>query len=239
MPSALTVSQLFITRQPLVELEGSGTRGFTLKFTSGTPVQCAARSRPVNKPEASLRDWPLVQEVCHGSLECSLAVGTRHATGLLGHLVVTLVDDVDLLICLGLDYSFQPLCIVMPFCKQTYNAQINALSILKAYDWITRDKDGFHQVFDSDLHIICTWGSDGLLESHMDVGLVLEVLDHDAGKHTALIDFQVEDFIRYYLPTADLPCRDPLVCLQRDDMEKMLQLESSFYVMRRDKFLCR
>ena len=53
--------------------------------------------------------------------------------------------------------------------------------------------------------MICTWGSDGLLESHMDVGLVLDVLDHDAGMHTASIDFQVEDYIRYYLPTATYP----------------------------------
>ena len=54
LPSEFEVSQLFITRRPLIELECSGTRGFTLKFTSHTPVQCAARSRPVDKPEASL-----------------------------------------------------------------------------------------------------------------------------------------------------------------------------------------
>ena len=87
--------------------------------------------------------------------------------------------------------------------------------------------------------MVCMWGSDGVLESHMDIGLVLEVFDHDAGKHTASIDFQVENYIQYYLPAANLPCRDPLACLQREDLEKMLQLEYSFYVMRRKKFLCR
>ena len=106
LPSRFKVSQFSITRQPLVELEGSGTRGFTLKFTSHTPIQYAAGSRLVNEPEASLRDWLLFQEACYGSLECSFAVGPKHATGLLGHLVVTLVDDVDLLICLGLDHNF-------------------------------------------------------------------------------------------------------------------------------------
>lgn len=73
----------------------------------------------------------------------------------------------------------------------------------------------------------------------MDIGLALEVLDHHDSKHVACIDLDVEEYVRHYLPAAEIFSDDPLACLRRDEMEKILELESSFFAMRRDKYLCR
>jgi hypothetical protein len=237
-PESQRVSELLITRNALTELKVDGTRGFDLKFTSDFPVRCIAHSRPTDDFRARLEDWPMVRSSLRGILQCSITADARHAVGLLGHLVVTLLDEVQVLVCFGLNHNFQHLFVVLPFSKRTYCSQINADKILRAFNHIMVDQDNDRQIFDSERHMICASITDCPSEIQMDVGFAFKIDSGEAGKHELSIEFRVEEYIRHCLPAIDLHCHDPRDCLQRHDVDKMLELDSDIYAMRLAAYLC-
>jgi hypothetical protein len=232
LPGSKHVSELFITRHALWELEIDRTREFALKFTSDSLIQCSARSRPVNELDARIQDWPLAEESHRGNLKCSFDTDARYAIGVLGHLVVTLVDGVHVLICLGLDREFQPLCAVLPFSKQIYCSWVDARNIMNAFHLIMRNQDTHQVVFDPERHMICARGSDNSLELDMGVGIALKITAENAVKHEVSIEFRVEDYIRHYLPTFGISGLDPLICLQRHDVDELLHIDSRMSALR-------
>jgi hypothetical protein len=236
LPAIKHVSELFITRHALEELEIDRTREFVFEFTSDSPVRCSARSRPANRLKDRLRNWPLAREARQGYLKCSFHADARYAVGILGHLVVTLVDEIEVLICLGLDRGFQPLCVVLPFSKQIYCSRLNAGNIMSAYERIVRSQDTQQLVFDPTRHMVCAGGSGGSLELEMYAGIALEITSGNAVKHEILVEFRVEDYIRHYLPTVDLSCSDPLMCLRQHDFDKLVHLDSDLNVLRQENF---
>jgi hypothetical protein len=172
-----SVEKLRILRQPLKDIHTSAAEscGFTVSFTSDAIVSCANYQRPFDNSYAKLRSWQQIQKTCNGSLNCSFSANPKIATGVHGYLLLTLMDDVQILICLGLSCDFQPLCIILPFCKQILNKGLECEKILREYDRISRHQEDFLELFDTEIHMICLCGDDQTLEVNTDIGLSLEI----------------------------------------------------------------
>src|ERR1700712_2565336 len=91
-------------------------------------------------------------------------------------------------------------------------------TILREYGLISRHKRDFHEIFDTEVHMLCLCGEDQCLESDTDLGLSLEVSDwpSHAGKLEAKINFDTTKFIRCYLSTADLSGHGSYDCIPRN-----------------------
>lgn len=104
--------------QPLEEIRTSAddSCGFVVSFATDAAVSCTAYQSPCGNLHDNLRSWREMQKTCSGSLECSFQANRDNATGVHGYLLLTVLDEVQIMICLGLNYVFQPLCIVLPLC---------------------------------------------------------------------------------------------------------------------------
>ena len=240
LPFGYKVVRLSIIRQPLEDIRTpAGACGYAVDCASDASVQCASYQRPVGDPRAKLRSWQQIQKTCSGLLNCSFSVNPRNATGVHGYLLFTLLDDVQILLCLGLNRDFQPLCTILPFCKQMLDEGLRCETILRECGWISRHQRDFYEIFDTEVHMICLCGDDQCLESDTDLGFSLEVSNwsSQAGKLEAKIKFDTEKFIRCYLPTADLSCYDPHDCIPRNIFGRLLDVELNLRPMRHKRYL--
>ncbi len=149
------------------------------------------------------------------------------------------MDELQILVCLGLSGDFQPLCIMLPFCKQMLDEGLYCEKILRGYPWISRHKRDFDDIFDTERNMIYLRGEDQCLESDTDLGLSLEISTRSshAGKLEAKIKFDVEKFVQYYLlPTADLSSYGSLDCIPRDIFGMLLDVELNVRLMRRKRY---
>lgn len=227
LPFGYEVVKLRLIRQPLEDIRTpAGSCGYAVNFASDASGQCVAYQRPVGDPHAKLRSWQQIQKTCSGLLDCSFSANPRNATGVHGYLLFTLMDDVQILVCLGLSRDFQPLCIMLPFCKQMLDEGLYCEKILREHG------------FDTERNMICLYGEDQCLESDTDLGLSLEIStwSSHAGKLEAKIKFDVEKFVQYYLPTADLSCYGSLDCIPRDIFGMLLDVELNVRLMRRKRY---
>ncbi|KAI4264897.1 MAG: hypothetical protein L6R42_000011 [Xanthoria sp. 1 TBL-2021] len=233
------VVKLRLLRQPLEDVH-TPTRscGFTVSFTSDALDPCAAYQRPSGNFEAKFRSWQEIRKTCNGSLKCSFSANPTNATGVHGYLLFTLMDDIQILICLGLSDNFQPLCIMLPFCKQMLDKGLGCVKILREYNSISRYQSDFFEIFDTEIQMICLRGEDQTLESFTDIGLSLEISDRSShtGKLEAEIKFDVEKFVQYYIPTADLLCYGSINCIPREIFEQLLDVELKIGPMRRNRY---
>lgn len=207
VPRTGRIENLRLLRHPLEDIRTPvESCGFTLSFTSNTGDPCAAYQRPSDNREAKFKSWQIIRKTCSGSLECTFSANPKNATGVHGYLLLTLMYDIQILICLGLSNVFQPLCIMIPFCKPLLDEGVKNWRILRECDSISRCKSSSFEIFDREIQMICLCGEDQVLESSTDVGLSLAISDSSSqtGKLEAAINFDVEEFIQYYVPTVDL-----------------------------------
>jgi hypothetical protein len=202
------VEKVRILRQPLEDIRTSAdeTCGFVVSFVTDAAVSCAAYQRPCGDSHDDLRSWREMQMTCSGSLDCSFQENCNNATGLHGYLLLTLLDEVQIMICLGLNHAFQPLCIALPLCKRILDEGLTCTSVLRKYNCISRGEEGFFEIFDTEIHMACLQGEQQALESRTDIGISLEISDTScyAGMFKAEINFDIGQFIQYYVPTADV-----------------------------------
>jgi hypothetical protein len=195
-----------ILRQPLQEIHTLAyeSREFVVRFVAEAPVTCAAYQRPCSKPNAKLRLWQEIRNKNGRSLDFSVPVDPKAATGVLGYLLLTLVDDVQILICLCASRDFQPLCIALPFCKQLLDKGFKGMSILREYERVSEGQEFEVNFFDTRIHMLGFSEDDGV-EPNVDIGLYASLYSStfSGGKLEARIEFNISKFIRYYIPTAD------------------------------------
>lgn len=240
LPFGYEITQLRLTRQPLEDVRTSaGPCGYAVNFTSDASVHCAAYQRPADDPLAELRSWEHIQRTWHQSPNFLFTVDRRSATGLHGYLLFTLMDGIEILVCLGLNWNFQPLCIVLPLCKQMRDEGLCSYTILREYRDISAYERESHKIFDTGIQMIGLCGEDHCLESKIDLGLFVEISDLSShtGKFEAKIEFDTGKFIQYYLHTADLSCYGSLECIPREIYERLLDIESELCLMRRKRYL--
>lgn len=86
--------------------------------------------------------------------------------------------------------------------------------------------------------MICLCREDQTLESFTDIGLFLEIADRSSytGKLEAEIKFDIEKFVQYYIPTADLSCYGSIYCIPREIFEQLLDVELKIGPMRRNRY---
>jgi hypothetical protein len=233
------VVKLRLLRQPLEDIHTpTGSCGFTVSFTSDATDLCAAYQRPFGNFEAKLRSWQQIRKTGNGLLKCSFSANPKNATGVHGYLLITLMYDIQILICLGLSVNFQPLCVVLPFCKQMLDEGLRCATILRNYESISGYRSDFFEIFDTEIQMICLCGEDQTLESSTDIGLSLEVSAQSShtGKLEAEIKFDVGKFVQYYLPTTDLSCYDSIGYIPREDFGQLVDLELRIGSTRRNKY---
>lgn len=153
--------QEFLTRAPRSQHHISGTRGFEVRVISRYSSEIISRVRN-NADECNhpLPMWREVQKGCADGMDYSFTAHPTEATGILGHIVVAGMTGVDLLICLGLDHWFRPICITVPFCAHLYrghNGDLTESGLLK----------GFYKALGTDQS--CAEGYD--LRAHVSVAL--------------------------------------------------------------------
>ena len=133
MPFPTLVNQLRLTRQPLLLTREFETRiGLRVRFQSHSCIECIAFGRPLDDPCAKLRDWPESLRVARSTMEWEVSICPRAATGIHCCLIIKLVDDVELLVCLGMDDTFRPFCIGLPLSHGVYN-DLDERIILREY----------------------------------------------------------------------------------------------------------
>jgi hypothetical protein len=215
-----------ILRQPLEEISTSAddSCGFVVSFVTDAAVSCAAYQRPCGNLHDNLQSWREMQKTCSGSLECSFQANCDNATGVHGYLLLTLLDEVQIMICLGLNHVFQPLCVVLPLCKRILDEGLTCRSVLRKYNWIFRGEEGFSETFDREIHMACLQGDQQTLESEIDIGISLEISDAScyAGMFKAKISFDIGQFIQYYVPTADACHNDYGDYIPRETFDSLL-----------------
>jgi hypothetical protein len=234
-----SVEKLRILRQPLEDILTSiGSCGFTVSFTSDALDPCVAYQCPSGNLDANLRSWQQIRKTCSGSLKCSFLANPKNATGVHGYLLVTLMYDIQILICLGLSDSFQPLCIVLPFCKEMLDKGIGCASILQEYKSISKYRSGPFEIFDAEIQMLCLCGDDQALESSTNLGLSLEISDGSShtGKLEADIRFDVEKFVQYYVPNADISCSGSIDYIPREIFGQLLDGELEMVSKRRNRY---
>lgn len=240
LPFGFEVAQLRLTRQPLEDIRvPSGSCGYAIQFPSDRSVRYAAYKRPVSDPDRELRLWQRTQKPCCRLHDCVFSINPRDATGIHGYILFTLMDDVQILVCLGLNRNFQPLCIVLPLCKEMIDNGLNCRRILQEYGFISRHERDSHEIVDTEIHMVCLCGEDQVLENDTDLGLFVEVSGWSShtGKLEAKLEFDVEKFIHHYLPSTALSCYDSVACIPRDVFGRLVDIESTIGVTRHKRYL--
>lgn len=127
-------AQRFLTRQSLSTHSLTGTRGFVVQFRQQHSSEVFARVRPdEGEGGIPLQAWGRVQSQSRGLIDCSFTVHPKTVTGIVGHLVVKGRTDADLVICLGFDNWFRPICILIPFCAKLYSGCMTESALIKGF----------------------------------------------------------------------------------------------------------
>lgn len=238
-PWLYPIVELRLLRQSLEDVHTpNGSCGFTVSFTSDSLYPCAAYQRPPVNVEGMLRSWPQIRKTSSGSLKCSFSANHKSATGVHGYLLFTVMHNIQILICLGLNSNFKPFRMILPFCKQILDEGLTCATFLREYDTISQNQSKGFEIFDREIQMIFLCGENQILDSFTDNGLSLEIsyyLDH-AGKLDADIKFDVEKFVRYYMPTDDHSWYDSIDCIPRGLLRKLADLELKLGPIRRSRF---
>lgn len=233
------IEKVKILRQPLEEIRTSAddSCGFVVSFVTGAAVSCAARQRPCDNSHDDFRSWREMQQSFSGSLECSIQANCDNATGVHGYLLLTLLEEVQIMICLGLNHAFQPLCIVIPFCKRILDEGLTCRSVLRRYEWIYRGQEDFSEIFDTEIHMAFLQGDQQALESRTDMGISLEISDASryAGMLKTEISFDIGEFLQHYVPNADVSYNDYSGYIPRLTFDSLLDAEIKIDAERQDK----
>lgn len=233
LPWASTVSQLFVSRKPLKQHQAFGHRGFEIDFKSQKRPGLRVCQRPPGNPDIALQQWPQMHQRPSGEYSCT--VECTHVQGIIGHLLITLSDGVDVLICLGIDGFFQPICLIIPFCGPIYRA-LRAWGVLRACFDLLRDENQ-SEADDPGCGIIALRATGGVLEySSADLGLVIDVSE-SFGKYDVLIRFDADDFVQSFAPEIDLSRHTDHSVYSEDVIQRLREVEISPRTSQQQKFL--
>ena len=115
------------------------------------------------------------------------------------------------------------------------------MSILETYEKFAKDERYEVDFFDTVIQMIgrCGWED---WETPLDIGLSLELtshISHERGGHRyshggfrAYMNFDMAEFIRYYVPTANISRSDSTDCIPHDVRESLLDAQSYVYTRR-------
>jgi hypothetical protein len=233
-PFGHDVVKLKLLRQPLENIRTPAeSRSLAVFFTADTSVSCAAYQRPFENSE-KLRSWDLIRETCSGSLNCSFSANPGNAIGVHGYLLLTLVNDIQILLCLGLGRNFQSLCIILPFCKQLLDGGLECEKILQEYSCFSDQEDHFEN-FDAKIHMLCVGEGEQTLDADLGLFLNISYSSSHTGNLEAAIRFEVKKFVQYYVHTADLPCCRSIGSIPPDVSGLLSDVELKVGLMRRSK----
>lgn len=234
------IERVRILRQSVEDINTSADEscGFVVSFVTDAAVSCAAYQRPDGDSHDNLRSWREIQKKRGGPLDCLFQANCNNATGVHGYLLLTLLDEVQIMICLGLNYAFQPLCITLPFCKRIIDKGLTCTRVLRKHGWISRGEEDFFEIFDTEIHMACLQGDQQALESSTDIGFSLEISDTSryAGMFKAEIKFDIGQFIQYYVPTADFSRHVHSDYIPRATFDSLLDAELKIDARRQNNY---
>lgn len=236
MPFPTRVEKLRLTRHPLMlahELEAS--IGLRVKFHSCPSIECVAFERPVRNPGAMLRNWSASRRLPTRNMEWEISIRPRAAAGIHCCLVIKLVDDVELLVCLGIDDAFRPFCIVLPLSHEIYNDDLDERGILREYCRSAKRHHKEHETVVTESKMVCVRGreKDTFIETPLGLDAEFSTTSGSCVNYTATIDFRFQEFILRYLPDADVSFGESLACVSRGVFERLRSVENSLEEVRR------
>lgn len=150
-----------------------------------------------------LHQWPQMRQML--STEYSCTVECTHTQGIIGHLLITLSDCVDVLICLGFDKFFEPICVIVPLCGPICR-ELRAWHIHRACLDLLCD-DHQDKAYDPGCGITALRATNGILEYFStDNGLAVEVSDWPdlRGNYKVLIRFDADEFVQALVPEIEI-----------------------------------
>lgn len=196
------VEEVFITREPFVRHIVDGNRGCYVNFRLTESLRI--RKATIVNPERALK-MSLAEDVLHTThASCCFDVGPRATVGLMGQIVITVEDRVEVSVCFGYDNHLNAICIVLPFCTSLYNRGITADDLLKQYHLLREDEDEENGDLECQFFTLSTTylTDSGFQRTHLhDRGfqLSLEKVVDARGRFTAELEFDAEQFRTHYL----------------------------------------
>lgn len=224
LPFGHQVVKLKLIRQPIENVHTPvAPFSYTVSSASHYLVKCGAYQRPVRNPCAVFRAWRQIRRPNNRPLRCSFAVMPGRATGVHGYLLFTLVYDIQIMVCLGLNSYFEPFCIMLPFCKRLLDQGLCCEKILRRYSWISRQEPDTFEIFDDQSQMLYICGNDHCLELVSDLGLSMDIstAPTQVGTMSAKIEFDLRKFIQYFLPTANHSCYDEMSDIPREVFDQL------------------
>jgi hypothetical protein len=236
LPWSSRLCQLFISRHPLKEHQAFGHGGFEIDFESQNRLEITAHQRPPENPDIALHQWPQMHQML--SAAYSFTVECTQTQGVIGHLLITLSDGVDVLICLGFDDFFEPICVIVPLCGPIYRS-LRTWDILRVcFDMLREEHQS--EAYDPACGIIALRATSGSLEyPSTDIGLAVEVSDwsDSPGKYKVLIRFDADDFVQSLVPEIELSHHTEYVSYSEDVIQRLHEVEVRLRTSRRRRFI--
>lgn len=106
----------------------------TVRLETSVEISFAAYQHPRVGPCAKLRSWQKICYMSHRSIDVSFPIDPKAAIGVLGYLILTLMDDIHITVLSGASRDCERLCIVLPLCEQPINKGSRCMSILRTFE---------------------------------------------------------------------------------------------------------
>ncbi|KIW16610.1 hypothetical protein PV08_03798 [Exophiala spinifera] len=234
-PWTSTLSHIFISRKPFIYHQSSGHRRFDIRFGSQNRLELRAHKRTRDNPHVPLHQWPQMRQTLPTGYSCTIEC--THAQGIIGHLLITLSDCLDVLICLGFDEFFDPFWVVVPLCGTIYR-ELRAWHIIRAFVDLPRNPIQ-DRSYDPKSGITALRATHGTIEdSWSDTGLAVQVSDLDLpGTYVVLIKFDADEFIQALVPEIEISSYTNRDSYPADVVERLRETEIRLSRSQRQRLL--
>lgn len=239
------VTEVRLLRYPLQDICTPNLRcQFDVSARSNASCKCRAYQNLSGNAKTELQSWQKLKPRSKGWMPFQFPINPRNATGVHGYLLFTLVSDIQILVCFGLSWYFEPECIILPFCKQILKDGLRSSTISRQYDSISRDQSGSFKLFDNDSNMICLRGSHSeefshIQDYHAAIGVSVNIGKEWGGANGCFatgIELDIERFIRYYVRNDDLSSYDSIDGMVRGTFDQLLEVDRKIHAVRCKKW---
>lgn len=197
---------MFVTRKALVDYSTTnGIRGLRLALKLPYPAKCTARYGLIADHYHRLKDRSTVLATDQGEADYFFHITPLTDLGLFGHITISLIRGVQILVAFGFDRTFRAICVVLPLCTKMYKQGLTAHSLSLGYDELCGEPEGSREFSDQTCDFFALSCAGRFLESfgeldrtgiHLSMNLDFSVSD----QFQITLSLDADRFMQHYFP---------------------------------------